>query len=388
MSTPLQPALFPAEAAPARATGSRSLQTIAPKLAPAQQRFDKLFAKAQTLTERLASTRALADTFRPLFSGRLQPLQAQRKAGLRCMAVWLDAWLQKKNAGSALRRDATAMLCSLSESLATDGDAEMRALHDRHSSMSLHDKEKATAARHARRQQATDVDPSDLHGAESARDLRQAGMERVGQHRLDEQTAADATAATRRASEPTPDAQQKAPDLPQNAHAALRAVYRQLASALHPDRALDATARVRKTELMGQVNMAYAARDLMALLTLQRHCEQPDATASSRPTAEKMAALTMLLKAQAASLDGEVALALAQLRGEFALSDFTPVTVQGLTLALDEQAGVLADITALMQQDLQRVKTDTGLKRWLKAQQKRSAQTAFTIEFPAHLQDF
>ena len=372
MSTPLQPALFLAEAAPARATGSRSLQTIAPRLAPAQQRFDKLFAKAQTLTERLASTRALADTFRPLYSSTLQPLHAQRKAGLRCMAVWLDAWLQKKNAGSALRRDATAMLCSLSESLATDGDADMRALHDRHSRMSLRDKEKATAARHARRQRATGVDPSDLHGAESARDLLQAGMERVRPHRLDEQTA-----AARRASEPTPDAQQKAPDLPQNAHAALRAIYRQLASALHPDRALDATARVRKTELMGQVNMAYAARDLMALLTLQRYCEPPDATAGSRPTAEKMAALTTLLKAQSASLDGEVAVALAQLRGEFALSDFTPVTVQGLTLALDEQAGALANVTALMQQDLQRVKTDTGLKRWLKAQQKRSAQTAF-----------
>ena len=383
MSTPLQPALFPAEAAPARATGSRSLQIIAPKLVPAQQRFDKLLAKAQVLTERLASTRALAEAFRPLYSSTLQPLQAQRKAGLRCMAVWLDAWLQKKSAGSALQRDAAAMLCRLSESLATDGDAEMRVLHDRHSSMSWGDKSAAAAAdRLARRQQATGVDLSDLHGDESAHDLLQAGMERVRPHRLDEQTAA------RRASQPTPDAQQKAPDLPQNAQAALRAIYRQLASALHPDRALDATARAHKTDLMGRVNMAYAARDLMALLTLQSHCKQPGAEAVSRLTAEKMAALTTLLKAQAASLDGEVALALAQLRGEFALSDFTPVTVQGLTLALGEQASALVDATALMQQDLQRVKTDTGLKRWLKAQQKRSAQTRFPIEFPADFQDF
>ena len=339
MSTPLQSALFPAEAAPARATGSRSLQIIAPELVPAQQRFSKLLAKAQILTERLAGTRALADTFRPLYSSMLQPLQAQRKAGLRCMAVWLDAWLQKKNPGSALWRDTAAMLCSLSESLATDGDAEMQALHDRHSSMSWSDKKEAAAA-------------------------------------------------DRLASQPTPEAQQKAPDLPQNAQAALRAIYRQLASALHPDRALDATARVRQTELMGRVNMAYAARDLMALLTLQRHCKPPDAAAVSRLTAQKRAALTTLLKAQAAALDGEVAMALAQLRSEFALSDFTPVTVQGLTLALDEQAGALMNVTALIQQDLQRVKTDTGLKRWLKAQQKRSAPTPFPIEFPAVFQDF
>ena len=382
MPTPLQPALFPVKTAFAQVTGSRSLQLTAPQRIPAQQRFNKLLAKAQTLTEHLADTRALADTFRPLYSSTLQPLQAQRKAGLRSMAVWLDQWLQKKNAGSALRRDATARLCSLSEALAADGDAEMRALHDRHSSMSWRDKQEAAAAdKRAMLQQTTGLNMSDRHSAESAHDLLQAGMERAGQHRLDEQTAFDATTAAGRASKPTPDMQQKALDHPQNAPAALRAIYRQLASALHPDREQDATARGRKTELMGQANTAYARRDLMALLALQCHCEPLDAMAVSRTTVDKVAALMTLLKAQVASLKEDAVMAQEQLRGEFRLSDFTPLTAQGLTFALNEQAGVLAAATTFIQQDLQRVKTDTGLKSWLKAQHKQSGPVSFVVGF-------
>jgi len=54
----------------------------------------------------------------------------------------------------------------------------------------------------------------------------------------------------------------------------LRTVYRQLASHLHPDRELDATARAHKTQLMQRVNQAYEAADLLALLQLQWEIEQ------------------------------------------------------------------------------------------------------------------
>ena len=74
-----------------------------------------------------------------------------------------------------------------------------------------------------------------------------------------------------------------------------------------------------------------------------------------------------------------------QLRGEFGLSDFTPLTAQGLTFALNEQAGVLAHATTFIQQGLQRVKTDTGLKSWLKAQHKQSGPVSFVVGFEVFL---
>jgi len=42
-----------------------------------------------------------------------------------------------------------------------------------------------------------------------------------------------------------------------DARSAIRTIFRQLASALHPDREPDAQARERKTALMSEVNAAY-----------------------------------------------------------------------------------------------------------------------------------
>jgi hypothetical protein len=53
-------------------------------------------------------------------------------------------------------------------------------------------------------------------------------------------------------------------------------VYRQLASALHPDREPDAQQRQRKTTLMQQTNQAYADGDLPALLELEMEARQAD----------------------------------------------------------------------------------------------------------------
>jgi len=50
-----------------------------------------------------------------------------------------------------------------------------------------------------------------------------------------------------------------------DARTAIRTVFRQLASALHPDREPDAQERERKTALMSEVNAAYDKNDLAQL---------------------------------------------------------------------------------------------------------------------------
>ena len=73
-------------------------------------------------------------------------------------------------------------------------------------------------------------------------------------------------------------AQRKAQAAEQAAKPSVRAVYRKLASSLHPDREQDPQARERKTALMQRVNQAYEADDLLALLELQWEVEQLDAS--------------------------------------------------------------------------------------------------------------
>lgn len=376
LTSDTRPSLFSDESAPAPARSSDlSLQIKAPKLAPAQLRFNKLLEKIERLTQRLTDTQTLADTYRPLYHGRLQPLAAQRDAALRDMVLWLDARAQQKGLTPAVLRDTQAMVACLSEGLALAGDVAMRAVHDRNSAQSLADKEKAAADDlQDLMQRMAGVDVSDLNTGESVQDLLNAGMQRLQQHMRDEQAAHEAQqqakAAAKRASKPRSAAQIKAHALQQDAQGALRTIYRQLASALHPDREPDEGEQARKTTLMGQANAAYARRDLMALLTLQLRCEQMDATAIARLTTEKMAALTLLLKQQAVAVEEDLFTAENRVQQEFALSPYTPLTEAGLVRDLESQALDLEEGIALMLEDLQAVQTDAGLKRWLKRQKK------------------
>ena len=378
-----QPPLFSDEAAPPPAASTDlSLQIKAPKLAPAQLRFNKLLEKIEQLTARLAQTQAAADSFRPVYSSTLQPLQARFETSLREMVWWLDARLQKKGLTPAVLRDAKAMLCNLSQDLALAGDADMRAIHDRHSPDSLAEKEKlhaedvrAMMQGMAGRDASELGDLGDLGEGLSAQDMLHAGMERLRQKMLQDQADREAQAQARKAAKPRSAAQQKAQAQQQDAQGTLRTIYRQLASALHPDREPDALERVRKTELMGQVNAAYERRDLMALLTLQLRFEQLDATAISRMAADKLAALSLLLKEQAAAVEAELFACSDRVQHEFGLSPFTPVTAAGLARELEAQAQGLSDDVAMMQEDLLAVQTDAGLKRWLKAQKKLSRQS-------------
>ena len=359
-----------------------SLQIKASKLAPAQLRFNKLLEKIELLTQKLAQTQTMADTFRPVYHSTLQPLKRQYSTALRDMVLWLDARIQKKGLTPPMLRDTQAMVCTLSEDLALGGDEEMRTLHDRHSSQSLADKQKSAADDiQDMMQRMTGVDVSDLNKGASAQDLLHAGMQRLQQQMRDEQAGKEAKAQARRASKPRSAAQKKAHDNQQDAQGALRTIYRQLASALHPDRELDELERARKTSLMGQVNAAYARRDLMALLMLQLRCEQIDASTISRLATEKMAVLMLLLKEQAVALERDVHVEVCKVQQEFGLSPFTHVTAAGLTLDLDAQALDLVETLAAMQDDMRSVQTDAGLKHWIKMQKKLLKADRFESDF-------
>jgi hypothetical protein len=98
----------------------------------------------------------------------------------------------------------------------------------------------------------------------------------------------------------------------------LRALYRKLALALHPDKARDASEVARLTVLMKEVTQAYANEDLAKLVELERTWLAPGATSDEDELAERSArllahngelrrqlrALTARLKALKQSLPG------------------------------------------------------------------------------------
>ncbi|MBA3593037.1 MAG: hypothetical protein H0W47_04465 [Polaromonas sp.] len=154
-------------------------------------------------------------------------------------------------------------------------------------------------------------------------------------------------------------------------------MYRQLASALHPDRERDPGEHRRKTALMSEANAAYGRQDLMALLHIQLRIEQADPQSLSQLPEEKIESMSLLLKQQAAELEQELRTQRLQLVDEFDLPPYQTPNVSSLRPQLLAQEHALKQDLAAMEHDLQAVQDDAGFKRWLKLQKQLSREPDF-----------
>ncbi|MCX7255640.1 MAG: hypothetical protein NTZ64_02635 [Polaromonas sp.] len=382
-ATSAAPAATPADAPPAAKTSGKALRLNAgkgaAKLSTAQQRFNRLLAKIDKLESQVTEMQTLGDAFRPLYDSTLAPLRQTQTAMMRRMALLLDERLQRKGLTPAQKRDTLEILCNLCEALAIKGDAEMAALHDQHSPHTLRQKEEEQAAGLRAMMedalgQSLNVDAQDgsLNPMEALFRASQEGLNAAMQAEEEREAAAQA----RKKKKPSP-AQHKAAQEQEDADSVLRQVYRQLASALHPDRERDPAEQQRKTALMSEANAAYAKQDLMALLHLQLRIAQADAQDLLQQPEERIAAMTRLLKQQAAELESELMARQHHLQQEFELEFYQMPSAATLRRQLEEQEKYLKDELGFMEEDLAQVQDDAGFKRWLKAQIKMSKRVEF-----------
>jgi len=357
------------------------LNIKATRLSAGQQRFNRLLESIDKFKAQIAETQTLADTFRPLYASTLTPLRDQYQAGMRRMALHLDERLARKGLTAAQKSTLTEILCGICEELAAAaGDEAMAALHDKHSPQSLREKEKEKAAAISAMMKNVlgdrldvDLDDETLDPMERLDALLRATQEQAAH---EEEQAQRHQAAKARKKPPTA-AQLKAGQQQADAKTVLRQVYRQLASALHPDRELEPAERQRKTALMSEANAAYGRQDLVALLHIQQRIEQLAPGAISEMPEAKIAAMTTLLKQQAAELEDELFGRREQLQQAFNLDFYQMPTAASLKKNLALEAEDLKGELAQMEEDLQTVQDDAGLKRWLKIQKQLARQVDF-----------
>lgn len=353
------------------------LPTGREKLSPAQQRFNKLLARVENLGRQLQDMRHLADKVRGPHLDRMAELARQMDAGRRAMLVFLHQRLQRKGLTAPQRQTALEILQSLLPPPDHETDAELAELQAIYAPPP--DERGDGDAMDVVREQMLDMvqgvlgeqlDREALESIDSPQELMEALLQQVHAH----QEAEEERLAARRAKRPPTDRQRKAQEQAEDAKAALRSIYRQLASALHPDREPDPVERERKTALMGQANAAYERGDLMALLRLQLQAEQVDAAQIARMADDKLAALSLLLKDQVATLEGELNDAQMHLSAELGVPVHGRMTEVAMLRLLQEEQNAQADIVAKMQEDLERVRDDAQFKRWLREQVALSRQ--------------
>jgi len=326
-----------------------------------QQHMQRL----ERLQQQLTGLETMASEHRKACTRELHPLQQRRRELASCLVQGMVRQLDNKALSERQRAVLRGRLCALAAQLADDGDAVMRELHDRYSPRSWMDlrQDAAQALRRRLEAQLGEVLPLD-EGPLSQQRVWRAGLERLQQARQARHEQRQTRGKARAARRPPPAQQADAPALATEADVLLRRIYRQLASALHPDREGDPSERQRKTVLMGEANAAYERRDLLTLMRLQG--QQTAQEVDAGPQAERrLQAMTALLRQQVAELERERAARQTELAWAFDLPPGGVARQPDLHLYLQTQVAQTQAAIASLQQDLERLDDVAALRRWL-----------------------
>jgi hypothetical protein len=376
--------LFPDHPAPVPGSMMELVAMPGIKLTPMQRTFKRLVAEIEATERSLQERGELLDVFRPRFSAKLNPLQDERDAINRELALFLDEKLARKGWTANQRKTMRDLICDVAEMLF--GSAyhdEMQALFDRHSDMTLADL--AASGKKAFVEDLEkvlgvelDAEAIDARGPEEI--LREA-MEQIDEEEHAREQAAAVRAPAKRGGKKSARmiaAEQQALD----AGKLLKEIYRKLISTLHPDREPDIDERARKTALMSEVNKAYADENLLRLLHLQLQAGKVDSRAAATMADERLRIFNHSLSRQNQELKLECRHLEALIREEFRLEGFGALSVPVLQKALNAQAATARAGNKGLSHDLAAIKrSEAEFKSWLKVQREAAREDEWLDEF-------
>lgn len=328
-----------------------------------QTEFELLIEQGKTLSAKLDALKILIDQHRRSYASTVPVLQKKQDSLRRAMVLWLDQRLKGEGLTARHERLIRRLICSIAMEFALSGDRVMRALHDVHSEEKLADIERAQAAE-------AQAYLKEAMGAEFGEDQVFENLDDVLHAKFDfMRKEAEARAKNREArrakkKKMSPADLQAAEDV----ESALRSLYRKLASALHPDRESDEDIRTYKTQLMSEANTAYERRDLLALLELQTKAQLPESTLSTALARKKLVALTDLMRERCTVLHREIRDTELQATAEFVLPASMTIHENSLKHHLNSRKREMLLELRRLNEELTSVKTDAGLKRWIKEQ--------------------
>lgn len=341
------------------------------KPSAAQKRFNALMARIDEAQSLAGALRHAIDTHGPAHKQAMDDISSESRRLLKRMLVLLDQRIQAPSKPQGLtpkqKQQAIHLVQGFCEQLDALQDAEVAALMARYGQP---DDEGMDLREQAKELAESYLGADFVQGREfnSPEEVIRAALEFEQKKR---EAAAEKREAKRleRKAKNGPKASDVAAEHKQmEATNALRTVYRQLASALHPDRETDEPLRRRKTALMSEVNAAYEHKDLSTLLRIQLQAQEVDASKAGALSDAKLKAMCDLLTEQLKALEIDNIQLRTGMEFEFGYPSFVRFKEADLLATLFEERDHLQDDLAQMRADLELVQDDKGLKNWLKAQ--------------------
>ncbi len=354
------------------------------KLTPAQQRFNDLLAQIERLSGHIERLEAWSDKHRYAHIQALRESVQLSQAHRKSLLLFVHERLQTADFTDRQQRMARGLVRGLMAHLATTNDPQVQALVDLYVSEEDEQEaveEQAEAAQRLREriEEALGQPIEKPSQYQTPEEMMAAGMR---QWQRQQQADEDRKTAKRAARKAQKQAQKKSAatekgEVPaaqtreMDAKSAIRTVFRQLASALHPDREPDEQERLRKTALMSEVNAAYEKNDLTTLLRLQMQVTQvnpQNKAGTARMADDKLIAMSLLLKEQVAALEHDLDQLESRLSRELCVPVRATADEAALSQSLQRMQADQRHSADSLASDLRRIQNDAELKRWLKEQ--------------------
>ena len=349
------------------------------RLSLVQKRFNELLARIEVLTHQVQRLQAWSDRHRHAHVQALYTAAQQARELRKSLLLFLHEQLHSADLTAQQQRMARNKLRSLMDLLSPLADPQVQALADLYADDEVDQEEAQELAEAAERVRAKieaalgqPIDnPSQYRTPEA---MVAAGMRQwQRQQEADDDRKAAKRAARKAKNKPVAE---KSEVQQTDAKTALRTIYRQLASALHPDREPDEQERQRKTSWMSEVNAAYEKADLSTLMRLQMQVTQVDPQASARMADDKLQAMCLLLKEQVSALEDDLDQMQFRLSRELCIPVRADADEAAMTQALQRMQADQRHEVESLESDLRRIAHEAELKRWLKEQAQLAKEKA------------
>ncbi len=338
-------------------------------LSPAQKKFNGLIKRIGTQKKLLATWQETIPQYQQKIASKLVPLYDTLRDHQVEMVMLLDTLYTTHKFAHNQRDKVAHLIASISGTLISQhGRDDLKPLYDHYSGQNyddaaLEDNEIAHELLKSMFEQEFGVelddekfDFSDFEGT-SARlaEKMQEQEQRTRESRSKRKKSAKQLAAEAREQEEEAIVSKS-----------IQAVYRQLVTALHPDRELDPAERERKTELMQKVTVAYGKKDLLQLLELQLSVEQIDQSNINNIADDRLKHYNTVLQNQLEELQQEVMQIELRIKGMTGLAPYGRLSPKQVFVLLNEDIRRLQNQISRIQHDLILFNDVKQFKSWLR----------------------
>ncbi len=285
-----------------------------PLLSKAQKEFNRLTRRIAKLEKEVTDYRTAATALRQRVQAEYRPLQAQHNAERAKLVQVFDFALENHKITKGERTKILDLLVNGCIDLLERGHPELQPIFDKYAPPPTPE-EDAELEKQAsemmkmmfEQQFGIKFDPKvDV----STREKFQAYVDEQMNAQEADYEAKEAQQAERRAQRKKTPKQQAAEDKrlaeEKTITKSVRGLYLDLVKALHPDREPDEAEKIRKTELMKKVTVAYEQNELLTLLRLQMELNHIDQTHLENLAEDQLKTYNKLLREQVAELDGQL----------------------------------------------------------------------------------